>query len=372
MRASISALMLILFCGTAYGNIYSDCLYEYTNKSTNAMAKGEWSDLVSISRTKMTVCESLISNKDKASTLSSMLIGMNELGQYEDAVSVANRCIKYDANNSACYAQLGRAYFETKEYSKSLSAFKSVISLGAYDDLTVGTVKFAKSYISKIEKIADNGSPNVDDSSKSSGSGVFINNRGYIATASHVVRGCNKILISHNNKEYPAKIIVSDTQNDLAVLKVGFDIPFFSLIRDNKNVKVGDDVVAVGYPLSGILAAQVNVTKGNISSLAGLGDDTRYYQITAPVQQGNSGGPLFDVNGNLIGIITSKLDALRTASITGDIPQNINFAVKSYLLANILDTKNIQYKIVTNSKNATGDKIEQMTNTTVFIICNPK
>lgn len=371
MRTLISIIMLILFCRTAYGDIYTDCSYGYTKISENALDNREWSDLVSINRKKMSVCGSLLDNKDKASTLSSMLIGMNELGRYKDAIPVANRCIKYDDNNSGCYAALGRAYYETKEYSKSLSVFKALISLGAYDEFSASTVNYAKAYISKIAVITGDGSANVGVSSKSFGSGVFINNNGYIATASHVVRGCSEITINHNNKEYPAKIIVSDTQNDLAVLKVGFDSPSFSLIRDNKTVKVGEDVVAVGYPLSGILAAQVNVTKGNISSLAGLGDDTRYYQITAPVQQGNSGGPLFDVNGNLIGIITSKLDALRTASLTGDIPQNVNFAVKSYILTNILDTKNIQYKIVTNSKNATGDKVEQMTSRTVFISCNP-
>ncbi len=370
MKISIIVLIIILTCATAFSDIYSDCSNEYTNKITNALVSEDWSNLVFLSRKKMTVCESLMSNKDKALTLSSMLIGMNELGQYGEAVSVAKKCIKYDSSNSGCYAQLGVAYFATKEYNKSLDAFKEIVNIGAYNQATEATVSFAKRYIAKIEELSDKGSANLGGNSKSFGSGVFINSRGYIATASHVVHGCGNIAIKHNKKDYHATIIESDIQNDLAVIKIDYDSPF-SFIKDNKSVKVGDDVVAVGYPLSGILAAQANVTKGNISSLAGLDNDTRYYQITAPVQQGNSGGPLFDVNGNLIGIITSKLDALRTASLTGDIPQNVNFAVKAYLLTNILDTIKIQYKHVNNNKKATGDKVEQMTNKTVFISCNP-
>jgi S1-C subfamily serine protease len=88
-------------------------------------------------------------------------------------------------------------------------------------------------------------------------------------------------------------------------------------------------LVSLGYPLSGLLSSDANVSVGNVSALAGLRDDSRYLQISAPVQPGNSGGPLLDASGHLVGIVTAKLDAVRLARFTGDIPQNVNFALKT-------------------------------------------
>src|ERR1039458_2293039 len=80
------------------------------------------------------------------------------------------------------------------------------------------------------------------------------------------------------------------------------------------------------------ITAPSGITPGAISALAGIHNDIRFLQVTSPVQPGNSGGPLLDDSGNVIGVISSKLDALKIAGITGDIPQNVNFAIKSSLL----------------------------------------
>src|SRR5439155_21695916 len=97
-------------------------------------------------------------------------------------------------------------------------------------------------------------------------------------------------------------------------------------------VRQGDGIVAVGFPLRGLLASGPNVTTGTISALAGLGDDSRYLQITAPVQPGSSGGPLLDQSGNVVGVVVGKLDALRVAQAIGDIPQNVNFAINAAVI----------------------------------------
>jgi uncharacterized membrane protein (UPF0127 family) len=109
-------------------------------------------------------------------------------------------------------------------------------------------------------------------------------------------------------------------------------------------VRAGDAIVALGYPLSGVLAADANLSVGNVSALAGLHDDSRYLQISAPVQPGNSGGPLLDASGHLVGIVTAKLNALRVARFTGDIPQNVNLAIKAEVARTFLDSKGISYK----------------------------
>ena len=96
--------------------------------------------------------------------------------------------------------------------------------------------------------------------------------------------------------------------------------------------------------LSGLLATTANLSVGNVSALAGLGDDSRYLQISAPVQPGNSGGPLLDASGHLVGIVTAKLDAMRIARFTGDVPQNVNFALKAEVARTFLDSKDIAYQ----------------------------
>lgn len=108
-------------------------------------------------------------------------------------------------------------------------------------------------------------------------------------------------------------------------------------------MRAGDTIVVLGYPLAGLLATTANLTVGNISALAGLGDDSRYLQISAPVQPGNSGGPLLDGSGHLVGIVTAKLDAALVARFTGDIPQNVNFALKAEVARTFLDSKGIAY-----------------------------
>jgi S1-C subfamily serine protease len=160
----------------------------------------------------------------------------------------------------------------------------------------------------------------------SAGSGVVISTRGEILTNSHVVEACTEITVhlpSEGNVDKPATLVARDERNDLAVIRVtraNIRAAAVAVFRDGVPVRAGDAAVALGYPLSGLLASAANVSVGNVSALAGLRDDSRYLQISAPVQPGNSGGPLLDASGHLIGIVTAKLDAARIAKFTGDIP----------------------------------------------------
>ena len=92
-----------------------------------------------------------------------------------------------------------------------------------------------------------------------------------------------------------------------------------------------------------ILADSLNVTRGNVSSLLGLMNDPRYLQISAPVQPGNSGGPLVDLAGRVVGVVTAKLNAVAIADATGDIPQSINFAIRPDTVTTFLDKNGVDY-----------------------------
>jgi tetratricopeptide (TPR) repeat protein len=177
------------------------------------------------------------------------------------------------------------------------------------------------------------------------GSGIVIGNRGEILTNAHVVDRCDAITIQLASKKTDTAVMVArDPKNDLALLRVANPPPAVAAFRDGAPVRAGDTVVALGYPLPTLLASSATLTVGYVSALAGLEDDTRYLQISTPVQPGNSGGPLLDASGHLAGIVTSKLNAENVARFIGDIPQNVNFAIKAEVVRTFLDSKGIAYK----------------------------
>ncbi len=158
-----------------------------------------------------------------------------------------------------------------------------------------------------------------------------------------LVENCTKIAVRSSSTS-AAYLVARDEKNDLAVVQSSILASPVAVFREGGPVRAGESVVALGYPLSGLLASTANLSVGNVSALAGLGDDSRYLQISAPLQPGNSGGPLLDSSSHLIGIVTSKLDVLRVARSIGDVPQNVNFALKAELARTFLDSNGIAYQ----------------------------
>ena len=139
-----------------------------------------------------------------------------------------------------------------------------------------------------------------------------------------------------------ATLLASDPRIDLAVVTLQRAESPTALVRVGR-IGIGEAATVAGFPLSGLLAG-FNVTAGNVSSLRGIRGDTRLLQITAPVQPGNSGGPLLDASGNVMGVVVSKLNALKVAESTGDVPQNVNFAINANVLSSFLDAVGVDYK----------------------------
>jgi S1-C subfamily serine protease len=162
----------------------------------------------------------------------------------------------------------------------------------------------------------------------SSGTGFVVAPR-QVMTNHHVAQGCSSMIArSASGQEIAATVIAVDAQRDLALLRTEADAGPILPFRRPAAVRRGETVVTYGFPLAGLLSSGPTLTTGDVSALAGLGDNPRQIQISAPVQQGNSGGPLLDLRGHVVGVIVSKLNAQRIAQATGDIPQNVNFAVK--------------------------------------------
>jgi hypothetical protein len=162
------------------------------------------------------------------------------------------------------------------------------------------------------------------------GTGFFITEGGYLLTNNHVVDGASRITIKINGKELPAKVVKSDKLSDLAVLKVAGKFSALPIVS-SRNVGLGDEVFTIGFPQIAIQGVSHKLTKGSINGLTGIKDDPSWFQISVPIQPGNSGGPLVDEYGNVVGIVVARLDALKLLKETGRIPQNVNYAVKGAL-----------------------------------------
>ena len=198
----------------------------------------------------------------------------------------------------------------------------------------------------------------------SSGSGVIIGAHGEVLTNAHVVESCTKITV-RSSSSVAAYLVARDQVNDLAVVRGDLPVTSVAVFRDSPPVRAGDAVVVLGYPLSGLLATTANLSVGNVSALAGLGDDSRYLQISAPVQPGNSGGPLLDASGSLVGIVTGKLKPYM-----GDVPQNVNFALKAEVARIFLDSKGIAYQTARSKQQLSPADVGQIAGPfTVHILC---
>lgn len=203
-----------------------------------------------------------------------------------------------------------------------------------------------------------------------SGSGVFVDGNGHVLTNNHVIEDCSSSIKVFANQEQAAGagVVARDATNDLALLATGLTPVAFAGLRES--VRQGEAVAAFGYPHTDVLAKSGNFTLGNVTALAGVDDDSRFLQISTPVQSGNSGGPLLDQSGNLVGIVSSKLNALKILEASGDLPQNVNFAIKASLAARFLEENHIHFARGT----AAGalkpeDLADQARSVSVFILC---
>lgn len=180
-----------------------------------------------------------------------------------------------------------------------------------------------------------------------SGTGFVISAVGHIVTNHHVIDGCVGDIRGNLTGEAPMvlRVVSGDQTNDLALLQAPATASFkeFAKIRD-RSIRSGDSIVAIGYPFHGLLTSDFTVTTGIVSSLSGILNDTRYLQISAAVQPGNSGGPLFDTSGQIVGVVAAKLDTIKFARATGNIPENINFAIKTGVLRDFLDNSVVPYQ----------------------------
>jgi S1-C subfamily serine protease len=168
------------------------------------------------------------------------------------------------------------------------------------------------------------------------GTGFFITDDGYLLTCFHVVNNATSIMVGTTHGLFPAELVQSDPVKDVALLKVTGSFASLPLVSSN-TVRLGESVFTIGFPNPNVQGLQPKLTRGDISGLSGAQDDPDQYQISVPVQPGNSGGALLDENGNVVGIVATRLSDWAAVATSGMTAENVNYAVKSSCAKTFLD-----------------------------------
>jgi len=172
---------------------------------------------------------------------------------------------------------------------------------------------------------------------------------GFVVTNNHVIEGRKHIvLIRQDGAKIPATVAAHDAFNDLALLEVeAAGLLPAALPLSSRPAALGEKIVTIGYPHPDLLGVKPKLTEGVVNSTSGLGDDPRALQISVPIQAGNSGGPLVNMEGKVVGIVTSKVNAVKMFKWTGDLPQNINYGIKISYLQGLLSSVSQKKRIDT-------------------------
>lgn len=192
----------------------------------------------------------------------------------------------------------------------------------------------------------------------STGTGFLISTKGYVVTCHHVVNGGKKIYVIDNNRSktrLTASVAISDANNDICILKVnGLSLGYGSSLPygfDDALNKTGESVFCMGYPLTQVMGNEIKVTNGIISSVTGYKGDVSSYQFSAPAQPGNSGGPLFNSSGNVIGVVNAKIAQA----------ENVSYAVKTSYLNNLIGllSEDVRISKVNQSSSSLSSMVEK-------------
>ena len=233
--------------------------------------------------------------------------------------------------------------------------------------------------------------PEPPSAQSSSGSGFFVSKTGHVITNEHVVKDCNRITVGDNaNKQTPADVIETDRRNDLALLKLSsldmasaetkslikkLDIKIMPLaargLLRSEDVELGEEVMVAGYPFGDIFSDTIKVTRGIVSATRGMGDDSGQFQMDAAVQSGNSGGPIYDENANIVGVVVAQLDKLKVAKVTGSLPENVNFGIKASTVRQFLISSGLPIKWSKRSEGMSTEELAKIAEKqTLMVMCH--
>jgi len=203
------------------------------------------------------------------------------------------------------------------------------------------------------------------------GSGIFVNTDGLVLTNAHVVRDCKTIGVKALGvPPVVGAIDTVDPVNDLALVRTHADYGAAAVFRVEKRpAQLGEGIGVIGYPLAGTLSSEPKATFGEVSSVAGINNDYTKLQFSAPIQPGNSGGPVFDRHGQVIGVVVATASTALMASI-GMVTQNVNFAIKGEIAQIFMNAHGVRFRTANGDYALeTAQIAESGEKTTAQILC---
>ena len=201
-----------------------------------------------------------------------------------------------------------------------------------------------------------------------SGTGFYVSNDGHIITNYHVIDGCMDMKVHTKGRVIPTLRIADDELNDLALLKIS-ETPSHVFALSNDSPFPLQEIVVAGFPFGESYSSSLKFTQGIISSLTGIGNNYSEMQIDAALQPGNSGGPIIDEYGNIVGVAVAKLDAKYTLDNFGVIPENTNFGIKASAVKNLLEGNQVPLKTPNTELISKRDLSRLVTDGTVYLTC---
>jgi S1-C subfamily serine protease len=332
--ALISSISLMIFFLPSTGVAqYSDrqCI-NLLRKINAALMEQAYKRLIILARENLTFCKNTMRPEENITGLSTLAAALNFDGQHSEALAVANLCLQTNAASLECAGDKANALIELKRLREAKKAVEEALNypaITAFDAISKRQLRDRLAYINN--KLQSQPSENRVEGN---GSAFYVSAAGHLVTNAHVVKDCRSLAASNGS---PLQLIKQDLPLDLALVQAtGIGPAGVGAFRERDAV-LGESIIVFGFPLGGLLARAGNVTSGIVSATSGFRDNPRNLQITAPVQPGNSGGPLLDQFGNVLGVVVAKLDAIKAANVTGDIPQNVNFAIKGREIVSFLN-----------------------------------
>ena len=287
------------------------------------------------------------------------------LAKIEEEKRIAEEKKEYKRLEAKFRTKCKKGFFNKEGFELGTDEFKQCI----YDKEKERIAKLEKAKPKKVEVVkAENLNPDLI--AIGSGSGFFINNQGYALTNNHVVEICEQMVATLDGRQILFRVIATDKVNDIAIIAMDNTTRNFLKINE-EGAKLGENVIAVGYPLSGQLSDSVKITRGVVSSLSGIENNTGQIQIDAALQPGNSGGPIINEQGELVGIASAGLNKLLMAKKEKYIPENVNFAVATPIIVNLLKNKKIKYTTGSYfSSDYSGTELAEIgDNSTLQLLC---
>jgi S1-C subfamily serine protease len=336
-------------------------------QATDAFERKDFKLAIGLARQNLASCRQYMGIRQLVDALLALMLGLNGDGQFQEAVEVADRCLEADAREINCGFGKGQALYALGRVGDARRVAEQYLALPALTDNDVKGKAELRTLLAKVNAPAQPptpapapqpapmpAAPPPQIRGGSYGTGFYVSESGHIVTNWHVAKDC-RVLQTANGA--PLRVIASDAAVDLALLQVSGIRPGATASFSQADAVLGESIIVFGFPLTGLLASSGNLTTGIVSATAGLHDNPRHLQISAPVQPGNSGGPLLDQSGNVVGVVVAKLDAATAASLMGDIPQNVNFAIKGREVVSFLARSRITPSVVASSPKLSTESV---------------